>query len=270
MGGWFETAVVIITLLLGAWSGRFFSRLKNFQWCWGYILPLALITFVIVSTYISLRIFIPPLAWIAGGRIRFVIVGLAAAMGAMTLLGRIKRPLEKAVVLALTTAVIIYSSVLPFLVPALIQNDLSNLKTRFDTDNICSQSTDFTCGPAAAVTALRRLGLPAQEGELAVLSHASPVSGTMPWCLYKAIQNRYSADGLHCQIRYFDSVSQLRDEKVTLVVVKDAFLLDHCVAVLDVGDDTVTLGDPVLGQIKMSHKAFADVWRFYGITLNRS
>jgi hypothetical protein len=270
MGGWFETFAVIITLLLAAFAGRFFSRLKNPHWCWGYFLPLALIVFLFLSTYISLKTYIAPLAWVAGGRVRFIIVGLAAAMGTMTLFGRLRNRIEKAIVLILVTAIVIYASILPFLVPVLIQKDLSNIKTRLDTDNICSQSTDFTCGPAAAVTALRYLGLPAQEGEIAVLSHASPVCGTMPWCLYKAISSRYSSYGLDCHIRHFDSIAQLRDEKVTLAVVRDAFLIDHCVAVLDVGDNTVTLGDPVLGRITMSYKDFSSVWRFYGITLNRS
>jgi predicted double-glycine peptidase len=50
---------------------------------------------------------------------------------------------------------------LPFLVPALIKERLSNLTTRLDSNGICYQSTDYTCGPAAAVTALRRLGLQA-------------------------------------------------------------------------------------------------------------
>jgi hypothetical protein len=270
MGGWFETAGVCITILLGAWVGRACSRLKNPHWCWGYLIPLTLIAFLIASTYISLSSFIPPLAWLSGGRMRFIIIGFASAMGSMTLFGRLKNTLEKTVVLIFTAGVITWAAVLPFLVPALIKNELAALQTKFDADNVCSQTTDFTCGPAAAVTALRRLGLTAQEGEIAVLSHASPISGTLPWCLYKAIQNRYAGDGLECQFRHFDSVGQLRNASVTLAVVKDAFLLDHCVAVLDVDDDTVTIGDPVLGRLKMSYNDFAAVWRFYGITLNRS
>jgi hypothetical protein len=114
------------------------------------------------------------------------------------------------------------------------------------------------------------LGLPAQEGEIAILSHTSPVTGTLPWCLYRAIQDRYGAQGLNCQFRRFDSVSQLREADVTLAVVRDAFLLDHCVAVLEVDDETVTIGDPVLGRVRMSHKNFKDVWRFYGIALKHN
>jgi len=165
--------------------------------------------------------------------------------------------------------VLIWSSVLPFLVPALIRNELAGLTTKVDENDICLQSTDYTCGPAAAVTALRRLGLSAQEGEIAILSHTSPVAGTLPWCLYKALDKRYSREGLLCRLQYFDSIEQLPEDAVTLAVVRDAFLLDHCVAVLDVTDKTVTFADPVFGKERMSHKKFERIWRFYGIVLSR-
>jgi hypothetical protein len=267
MGGWFETAGVILTAVFGAVAGRIFSRLKNPHWIWGYLLPLALIVLLAVAAHINIKAFVPLLASIFGGRMRFVIIGIAVTMGSMTLLGRLKRPVEKVIVSVVMIGAVIWGTVLPFLVPALIRGDLTNLQTKLDADNICFQTTNYTCGPAAAVTALRQLGLLAQEGELAILSHTSPVVGTLPWCLYRAIQDRYGAEGLLCQFRRFDSVSQLREADVTLAVVRDAFLLDHCVAILEVGDETVTIGDPVLGRVTMSYKSFEGVWRFYGIVL---
>jgi hypothetical protein len=267
MGGWFETAGVILIVVLGATAGRAFSRLKNPHWGWGYCVSLALIALVLAATYVSSKAFVPVLIWISGGRMRFVIIGLAVAMGSTTLLGRLKNRIEKVVVFVLMTAVLIWGTVLPFFIPVLIRKDLTNLRTKMNADNICVQSTNYTCGPAAAVTALRRIGLTAQEGEIAILSHTSPVVGTLPWCLYRAIQQRYAAQGIECQLRHFNSVGELRGQDVTLVVVRDAFLLDHCVAVLEVGDETVTIADPSLGRQKMSHKEFEDVWRFYGITL---
>jgi predicted double-glycine peptidase len=54
-----------------------------------------------------------------------------------------------------------------------------------------------------------------------------------------------------------------------LAVVRDAFLLDHCVAVLDVSDLTVVIADPVLGKQLMSHEQFERMWRFTGIVLQR-
>jgi hypothetical protein len=267
MGGWFETLGVILAVIASAAAGRAFSRLRNTHWAWGYFIPLALIGLLLISSYIRLKTFFPIFAWVSGGRVRFIIIGLAVTMGSMTLIGRLSRKIEKAVVFVIMVSVVIWATVLPFLMPVLIRNDLARLPTLLDSDNVCVQSTTYTCGPAAAVSALHQLGLPAHEGELAILSHSSPVVGTLPWCLYQAIRDRYGSEGLSCQFRHFDSVDQLREADVTLVVVRDAFMLDHCVAVLEVGDKTVTIADPVLGQTKLSIKNFENVWRFYGIAL---
>ena len=150
-----------------------------------------------------------------------------------------------------------------------VKDELSNLKTIVNTNGICFQTTDYTCGPAAAVTALGKLGLSASEGEIAVLSHSSPVAGTLPACLRTALQNRYGADGLKSQYRHFDSIAQLRNAGITLAVVRDAFLSDHCVTVLEVSDRMVTIADPVLGKTLMSHEQFEKIWRFSGIVLKR-
>jgi len=267
MGGWFETTGVILTAVLGAVVGRIFSRLKNRHWAWGYFVPLALIAFLGIATYVSINAFVPFLVWIAGGRMRFVIIALAVTMGCMTLIGRLKRPFERVIVLVMMIVAVMWGSVLPFLLPTLVRTDLTNLRTKFNRDNVCFQSTNYTCGPAAAVTALRQMGLSAQEGEMAVLSHSSPIVGTLPWCLYKAIQQRYAAEGVDCQLRRFDSVNQLREADVTLVVIRDGFMLDHCVAVLEVGNETVTIGDPMLGRMSLSIKDFEGIWRFCGIAL---
>jgi predicted double-glycine peptidase len=160
-------------------------------------------------------------------------------------------------------------SVTPFLVPALIKDNLSNLTTTVNSNGICFQSTDYTCGPAAAVTALRQLGLSANEGEIAVLSYSSPVSGTLPTCLSTALQRRYGTEGLKCKYRYFDSINQLKDAGITLAVVKDGLINNHCVTILGVTDYIITIADPVVGRRLMSYEQFEKVWRFSGIVLKR-
>lgn len=270
MGGWFETALVLLTVVFAALIGRGFSRLKTPHWGWGYVISLLLIAFLLISAHLNFRLSLPILAWATAGRARFVILGIAVTMGSLTLVGRLTKTVEKVIVIAMALCITIWASIMPFLVPALIKNELTNLQTRFNSENICVQSTDYTCGPAAAVTALRRFGLPAQEGELAILSHTSPVTGTLPWNLYKAIQNRYPGEGLDCRLRRFDSVDQLRDADATLVVINDSLLLDHCVVVLDVGDIFITIADPAIGRYKLSRKTFENIWRFYGITLKQN
>lgn len=266
---WLETTAVIFVAFIGVLAGHKISRLRSPHWIWGYFLPLLLIAVLHIAARAGTSVFVPALACISTGRARFVIVCVAVTVGSMTLCGRLKRRLEKAIVVALMAAVVLWSSVLPFLVPALIKGRLQATETQFGENDICFQTTSYTCGPAAAVTALRQLGLSGEEGQLAILSHTSPVAGTLPWCLYKTLQDTYGRDGLKCELKYFDTISEVPADCVTLAIVKDAFMLDHCVAILDVGEESVVIGDPVLGRRKMSHKQFEKMWRFYGIVMQR-
>jgi hypothetical protein len=269
MNPWVETTGVVLVALLGIFLGRLFSRVRRPYWVLGYFLPSILIAMLALARFHHGLSFVWPISWVATGRVRFVILSLAVSMGMTVPLSRLPYKCEKLIVCILMAVFVTWFSVLPFLVPALIKDDLSNLRTKFDSNGVCRQTTDYTCGPAAAVTALGKLGLTAEEGELAVLSYSSPVTGTLPACLSSALQTRYSADGLRCRYRRFDSIDQLRNAGVTLAVVRDAFLLDHCLAVLDVSDDAVTVADPVTGTRLMPHRQFEKIWRFSGIVLVR-
>ena len=269
MNPWLETIGVVLVALLGVFLGRFFSRFRKAYWTIGYFLPLLLIAILVIVKCNNSLAFLPSMAWLMAGRAKFVILSLVVTMGLITPLSRLPRKREKLIICVLMTVVLIWFSVLPFLVPALIKGRLTNLKTRVDSNGICFQTTSYTCGPAAAVTALRKLGLPAQEGEIAVLSRTSPIAGTLPGCLQTALQNRYGADGLVCRYRRFDSIGQLKHAGVTLAVIRDVFMSDHCVAVLEVSDGMVTVADPIMGKKSLSHKQFEKIWRFSGIVLNR-
>ena len=269
MNPWIETIGVILVALSGVLLGKLFSCFRKPYWTWGYFVPCILIAMLVLARFNNALPFVPPFSWITAGRTRFIILALGVTMGLTTPLSRLPRKCEKVIICILMGVVVTWFSVLPFLVPALIKDDLSNLKTTVNSNGICYQSTDYTCGPAAAVTALRRLGLSAREGEIAVLSHSSPVAGTLPACLRTALQNRYGADGLKCQYRYFDSITQLRNAGITLAVVRTGFMSSHCITVLEVSDYMVTIADPVVGRMLMSHEQFEKIWRFAGIVLKR-
>jgi hypothetical protein len=270
MNPWLETAGVVLIALFGVFAGRIFSRFRKPYWVLGYILPTVLIAALAIVRFDNELYFVPPFSWITFGRVRFVVLSLAVSMGLTVPLSRLPYKFEKLIVCLLMAGFVTWFSVLPFLVPALIKGRLSSIQTRFDKNGVCRQTTDYTCGPAAAVTALEKLGIKADEGELAVLSYSSPVIGTLPTCLTSALQNRYAADGLSCRYRHFDSIDQLRKAGVTLTVVREAFLLDHCIAVLGVSDNAVTVADPVTGARLMPFKQFEKIWRFCGIVLQRS
>jgi len=269
MNPWLETIAVSIVAVLGIFLGRAFSSLKRPFWLWGYFLALLLIAILVATRFANSLCFIPPFCWLTAGRIRFVILSLAVTIGLTTPLSRLPRRFEKVAVCILMVLVVVWFSVLPFLAPALIKDHLANLKTVVDSDGICFQTKNYTCAPAAAVTALRKLGFAADEGQIAILSPSSPIAGTLPFCLSTALQNRYGPDGLICRYRRFDSIAQLKNAGLTLAVVSDTFLSDHCVAVLEVSDKTICIADPIAGKELMTHKQFERIWRFSGITLKR-
>ncbi|UCC98560.1 MAG: hypothetical protein JSW66_01445 [Phycisphaerales bacterium] len=269
MNPWVETIGVVLVALVGVYVGRVFSRLGKPYWVLAYLFPAILIGMLALVRFNNALYFVRPFVWVTTGRVRFITLSLAVSMGLTVPLSRLPRRWEKLIVCVLMAGFVSWFSVLPFLFPALIRDRLSNLRTRFDANGICRQTTDYTCGPAAAVTALGRLGLSGDEGELAVLSYSSPVVGTLPACLSSALQKRYGADGLRCQYRRFDSIDQLRSAGITLAVVRDAFLLDHCIAILNVSDEAVTVADPVTGTRLVPHQQFEKMWRFSGIVLKR-
>jgi predicted double-glycine peptidase len=266
---WFETAGVIFIALVGAVAGRLFSRFRKSYWVWGYVIPASLIAVLALVRFDPALSFVRPFVWVTTGRMRFVTLSFAVSMGLTVPLSRLPRQWEKLIVCILMAGFVAWFSVLPFLMPALVRDRLSNLQTQFDENGICRQTTGYTCGPAAAVTALGRLGLAGEEGELAVLSYSSPITGTIPACLSSALQRRYRTNGLRSRYRHFTSIDQLRSAGVTLAVVREAFLKDHCLTILDVSDDAVTVADPVTGVRGMPHKQFERIWRFSGIVLER-
>jgi len=269
MNPWLETAGVILIALFGVFVGRVFSGFRKPYWVLGYLLPAVLIAMLALVRFNGALYFVSPFSWIMAGRVRFVVLSLAVGMGLTVPLSRLPHKFEKLIVCLLMAIFVFWFSVLPFLVPALIKESLSNLRTQYDANGICLQTTNYTCGPAAAVTALAKLGLAAEEGEIAVLSYSSPVIGTLPACLSSALENRYGSEGLSCRYRRFDSIDQLRNAGITLAVIRNAFLLDHCIAVLKVSDDAITVADPVMGERLIPYKQFEKIWRFSGIVLHR-
>jgi hypothetical protein len=269
MNPWLETIAVTLVALSGIILGKIFSDFRKSWWTLGYFISLGFITILAIARIDNRLLFLSPFDLIAASQLKFVILALVIPMGLTTPFSRLGHKSEKLAVLVFMIAFTIWFSILPFLTPALLKNRLSNIRTKIDLSGICYQSKSYTCGPAAAVTALRNLGLPAEEGELAILSGANPITGTLPWCLYKALQNRYGDDGLRCQYRCFDSVSQMQNTGVILAVIKDTFLRDHCIAVLEVSEHTVTIADPTLGKMSMSYREFEKIWRFSGIILQR-
>ncbi len=120
---------------------------------------------------------------------------------------------------------------------------------------VCLQSTPSTCGPCAAATVLRALGVPAKESELAHEARASR-TGTQNWMLARALRRR----GLEVA---FDAPERL--DAVAAPAVVGVFLSSgagHFVAWLGERDGRYVVGDPLEGELVLTPEEFARRYRF--------
>ncbi|HZL13092.1 MAG TPA: cysteine peptidase family C39 domain-containing protein [Verrucomicrobiae bacterium] len=270
MNLWLEIIFSALFGIVGFALGHLPSRLPKGWWLLGYFVPLTVILIYGVGIhYPSLLSSASAVSWLIVGRKKFTILGFVAAMVLATPLSRLPRKRDRTVIVSFIVATIFVSSIWPFLTPMFNRSQLAQLHTRIDADGVCLQNTGYTCGPAAAVTALRRLGLPAEEGEIAILSQTSSFTGTPPDLLAEALQQRYGRDGLIVDYRFFKNLDELQKAGLTLAVVKFSFMVDHYVTVLKVSDSAVTVGDPLSGIQIISRGEFLNQWRSCGIVLKK-
>ncbi len=250
MNLWFEGTFAVMVAAAGVALGCLFSRLRKPYWMFGYFIPLALVLIYAVAIHLPALSFVPPISWMMMGRKKFAVLGFVATMVLTTPLSRVPRKRDRIVISILMAVIVFAGSVWPFIVPAFERNEIARLQTHIDANGVCIQTTDFTCGPASAVTALRKLGLPGEEGKIGILSGTSSVVGTPPDMLAEALQNEYGKYGLIAEYRPFKDISELKQAGLTLAVIKYAFMVDHYVTVLEVTDTEVIIGDPLdgLGQ----------------------
>jgi predicted double-glycine peptidase len=213
--------------------------------------------------------FVAPFSWFTMGLKKFAAFGFIATFLLTTPLSRIPQKRARVMIGVLMAVIVLCLSVGPFVAAIIERPQLQRMNTRLDTDGVCLQNSDYTCGPAAAVTALRRLCLPAEEGRIGMLSCTSFQEGTPPDLLAAALEKEYAKEGLAVECRGFRNIAELQKAGLTLAVVKYTFMVDHWVAVLQVTDSEVIVGDPSLGLTRWTHEQFLRRWRFIGLVLKR-
>ena len=269
MTAWFETFGILLIAITGFILGRWASCRSTRARIFAMIASFSVVGLILISRDGSLWKTFPLLCPIAASRLRFVLLAFAVTLGLTAPLGQLRSFTSRFVTCFVMSVFVAILISLPFLGPALIQSDLAASRTRIDTDGVCRQSQPFTCGPAAAVTALNRFGIQAAESDLAMQSRTSPVIGTSPWNLYKTLKSNYGSDGIECSFLYMNSIDQLPADAILLAVVRDAPATDHCVAVLSVHENTVTIADPMAGLVNMPRDSFTHLWRNCGILMQR-
>ena len=263
-----QTLAVIALAILGGAIGVWFSRRKSLLWLVGFVLPIIPILMIGAARRWYPLGFQLPFRWLVMGRTQFAITALATAMLIFTLIGRLPKARLRRMVGVFMVLLIFQACVMPFLMPAIQHNQIAGLQTRIDRNGVCLQSTDYTCGPAAAVTALRALGLHADEAEIALVAGTSRSNGTQPDMLANALQNQFAASHLQCDYRAFSTAADLPANHPVIALMRYQFLVDHYVTVLKVGRNHLTIGDPLTGLTDETIEEFESNWRRVGIVVS--
>ncbi len=179
-------------------------------------------------------------------------------------------PLSRLRLLAAACLLSLATGVWPLASAAIVSGRLRAMPTRFGPDRVCRQQTDYTCGPAAAVTGLRRLGLMADEGQLAIAAGTTPYTGTTPEALARVLRTRFGDRGLVARVERHVRAADLENAGVALVVVKYGFMLDHWICVFGVSGNGVEVGDPGAGREVWTQAEFDQKTRGVAVILTRS
>ncbi len=253
---WIHAIAFFPLAILGILAGRRFARSP--RWWVAILPPMAIVLLVILghrSFYLS---FIPPISWAVDATLSPFLMTIVVGVLLSTLLWRLpQRRTQRAVAVGMAV-ILIYYGFLPGIMPLVVRGSLLATQTQIDRHGTCIQTHGYTCGPASAVTCLRRLGLVADEGTLAIESRCAPALGTDPRVLADAISDRYRALGVTCDYRWFPTLDEL-----PVPAIADMYMPHiggHYVAVMEVRRDAVIVADPLSGTGAMPREEFLASW----------
>ena len=255
--------LAIFAGLLGTWLAT------RTWWFLAYLFTWTLLLTIGVARFQPLLAIQWPISWIMRDRLQHVVFAALTSVAVVTPLFRSSTPGRKRLAWVLLSVAVLYQAVTPFLLPMLMRDEIAALPTKIDQDGVCLQSTKYTCGPAAAVTILRRMNVYAEEAELASVLHTVPWVGTPAGLLAHTLEERYADQGVRCQYRRFDSVDDMAGHEPILALMHMRAREDHYVVVLKVHSDGLIIADPMQGKGFCPRDKFEEYWRKVGIEVHR-
>jgi len=127
-----------------------------------------------------------------------------------------------------------------------------------DSEGVVLQTRNYTCGPAALVTVLQRLGVNTTEDELAGLAGTTEDGTTMQGLLEASRAKGVNATGMKLNI------SELKENMIAYTI-NDG--MGHYTVINEITNETIKLADPSLGNIEMNIEEFAEIYSGYTLVI---
>lgn len=128
-------------------------------------------------------------------------------------------------------------------------------------DGVCRQTTDYTCGAAAAATLLHHYGVTTNEREMAELCWTNSLTGTDELCVARGLRRKLEDTSLTPFITTATYEDLVTWNEPVAVTIKYQLLVDHWVVVIDAREGRVLVGDPMGGRRIFTEEAFRERWR---------
>ncbi len=260
-----ELLAIAVLVCLGRWIGGRAGRSRH--WWAGWVIPMVVMVAVALGRRVVFLWFVPPFSWVASADVNPLLMAIAVPILLTTLITRLAQPRQRWVVTVLMWFMVGYYALLPVVSPWLARPILAASPTVVDGRGVCRQTHDYTCGPASAVTVLHALGIDASEGDLAIRARCGPAVGTDGYVLARAINQMHANKGVMCTYRHVQ-LDELRTPAIAQLYSN--WEGGHYVAVLEVGRDSVVLGDPLTGRVRESREEFLQEWSGGAIVFERT
>jgi predicted double-glycine peptidase len=246
------------------------GRLRGRWWLLGYAVSMLIVIVLNVNRYVPSTLNTPAAQWLLAGRKDLFLLGIAAILGIVPCMRQVG-PLRTRVLLAVFMGVLLLrSSLLPIAGPVLDRAQLESLPTVIDENNVCLQTTNYTCGPAALVSALRAFDIKETESNAAIATGCNSYSGTRSADIVEYVNRAYGRYGLHASYRYVASLDELRGlGGVAIAEVRSNFWMDHFVTIVGWDGSSPIVADPFSGQFESSGEGFEKIWRKKAIVIRR-
>jgi len=145
--------------------------------------------------------------------------------------------------------------------------DQSRMEGRPDGSGVCPQTTDYTCGAAAAATVLAQIGVPTTEREMAVLCDTNAFMGTDEFGVAQGLRRKLSGTGRRVEVIEADWDDLRSLALPAAATVRFTLWVDHWVVVFGVIGEQVIVGDPTRGRQTLTRAEFERRWRRVLVTI---
>lgn len=137
-------------------------------------------------------------------------------------------------------------------------------------NGVCIQTTDYTCGAAAAAMLLHAHGVPASEAEMALICRTNAFTGTDVYAVAVGLRQKLAGSDREVRVVGADWAALAARRGPSLATIRFGLLVDHWVMIQELRGDAAVVLDPTRESARIiPREEFLSIWRGWLVTADR-